>query len=49
MPTFTENRERWIELMQESIAQLAPRFSMHRAVIEYVERYYAPAHAATPR
>ena len=49
VPTFTENRERWVELMQESIAQLAPRFSMHRAVIEYVERYYAPAHAATPR
>jgi len=49
VPTFTENRERWVELMQESIAQLAPRFSMHRAVIEYVERYYATAHAATPR
>ena len=31
-------------MMQESIAQLAPRFSMHRAVIEYAERYYLPAH-----
>ena len=49
VPTFTENRERWVEMMQESIAQLAPRFSMHRAVIEYVERYYLPAHAAAQR
>ncbi|MEJ7568669.1 MAG: alpha-glucan family phosphorylase [Gaiellaceae bacterium] len=46
VPTFTENRERWAELMQESIARLAPRFSMHRAVIEYVERYYLPALSA---
>ena len=44
VPTFTENHARWVEMMQESIAQLAPRFSMHRAVIEYVERYYLPAH-----
>ena len=46
MPTFTDNRARWIEMMTESIAQLAPRFSMHRAVIEYVERYYLSAHEA---
>jgi glycogen phosphorylase len=45
VPLFTDNRERWIEMMKESIAQLAPRFSMHRAVIEYVDRYYLPAHA----
>jgi hypothetical protein len=32
-------------MMKESIAQLAPRFSMHRAVIEYTERYYLPAAA----
>ncbi|MGI9110820.1 MAG: glycogen/starch/alpha-glucan phosphorylase, partial [Gaiellaceae bacterium] len=47
VPTFTDDRDRWVAMMQESIAQLAPRFSMHRAVIEYVERYYLPAHAAT--
>ncbi len=46
VPTFTGDRERWVTMMQESIAQLAPRFSMHRAVIEYVERYYLPAHEA---
>jgi glycogen phosphorylase len=43
VPTYTENRDRWIEMMKESIAQLAPRFSMQRAVIDYVESYYLPA------
>ena len=28
---------------------LAPRFSMHRAVIEYTERYYLSAHAHATR
>ena len=46
VPTFAEDRGRWVGMMQESIAQLAPRFSMQRAVIEYVERYYLPAHLA---
>ena len=30
-------------MMKGSIAQLGPRFSMQRAVIEYVERDYLPA------
>ena len=30
-------------MMKASIAMLAPRFSMQRAVIEYTERYYLPA------
>jgi starch phosphorylase len=45
VPTFRERR-RWLEMMRSSIATLSPRFSMHRAVIEYVERYYLPAHRA---
>ena len=49
VPTFTEDRERWIEMMKASIAELAPRFSMQRAVIDYVERYYLPAHHAAVR
>ena len=49
VPTYTDNRDRWIEMMKESIAQLAPRFSMHRAVIDYVERYYLPAHQPARR
>jgi len=44
VPRF-ESRDQWVELMKSSIAQLAPRFSMQRAVIEYVERYYLPATA----
>jgi len=49
VPTYTENRGRWVEMMKESIAELAPRFSMQRAVIDYVERYYLPAHAPARR
>jgi glycogen phosphorylase len=49
VPTWSGDRVRWIEMMKESIAQLAPRFSMQRAVIEYAERYYLPAHAASGR
>ena len=33
-------------MMNASIAKLSPQFSMQRAVIEYVERYYLPAHAS---
>jgi starch phosphorylase len=42
VPTFAI-REDWVRMMKSSIAQLAPRFSMQRAVIEYTERYYLPA------
>ena len=45
-PLYLDRREEWVEMMKESIAQLAPRFSMHRAIIEYAERYYLPAHAS---
>ena len=44
VPRF-ESRDDWVQMMKASIAQLAPRFSMQRAVIEYVERYYLPATA----
>ena len=44
VPTFGD-RDAWVRIMKSSIAQLAPRFSMERAVIEYVERYYLPATA----
>jgi len=33
--------------MRASIAELAPRFSMLRAVIEYTDRYYVPAAASS--
>jgi starch phosphorylase len=44
VPTFA-SREDWTRMMKSSIAQLAPRFSMERAVIEYTERYYLSASA----
>jgi glycogen phosphorylase len=47
--TYADLRPRWIEMMKASIAELAPRFSMHRAVIDYVERYYLPAGAHSRR
>ena len=45
VPRFSD-RHRWVGMMKESIARLAPRFSMQRAVIEYAERYYLPASEA---
>jgi glycogen phosphorylase len=36
----------WIKRMRESMAQLTPRFSAHRAVREYTEQRYLPAAAA---
>jgi starch phosphorylase len=42
VPRF-EARDAWVEMMKSSIAALAPRFSMQRTVIDYVERYYLPA------
>jgi starch phosphorylase len=45
VPTFAD-RSRWVEMMKASIATLAPRFSMQRTVIEYVDRYYLVAHRA---
>jgi starch phosphorylase len=45
VPAFG-NPDAWVEMMKSSIAQLSPRFSMQRAVIEYTERYYLPATAA---
>jgi glycogen phosphorylase len=44
VPTWSDDRDRWLELMKSSIAELSPRFSMQRAVIEYVDGYYRPAH-----
>jgi len=35
---------RWIEKMKRSMKILAPRFSTNRMVVEYLERFYLPAH-----
>ena len=34
----------WLERMKESIAELAPKFSMHRMMKEYTNDFYVPAH-----
>jgi glycogen phosphorylase len=49
LPAYYERDEaglprRWIALMQESIAELGPRFGTARMAAEYVERLYLPAH-----
>jgi starch phosphorylase len=42
VPRF-QSRDAWLDMMKSSIAELAPRFSMQRTVIEYADRYYVPA------
>jgi starch phosphorylase len=46
VPRFA-SRDAWLEMMKSSIAELAPRFSMQRTVIEYADRYYVPAARAS--
>jgi len=46
VPRFAA-RDDWAAMMRASIAELAPRFSMLRAVIEYTDRYYVPADASS--
>jgi starch phosphorylase len=49
VPTFRDDRGRWLELMKASIRVFGPRFTMQRAVIEYAELYYLPAHESRVR
>ena len=35
----------WVKRMRRSMAQLTPRFSASRAVLEYSEKHYLPAAA----
>jgi glycogen phosphorylase len=43
VPTYYDDRSRWERMMETSIERVTPRFSSHRMVKEYAERYYAPA------
>jgi starch phosphorylase len=43
VPTFYDDRMRWDRMMEVSGERVTPRFSSHRMVKEYAERYYAPA------
>ena len=44
IPTFYDDRARWLAVMRGSIAQLGARFSTNRMLCEYVEALYLPAH-----
>ena len=51
VPAYYERDEsglppRWLEMARRSIARVGARFSSHRMVLEYLERYYRPAHEA---
>ncbi|AHD18925.1 alpha-glucan phosphorylase [Thermotoga maritima MSB8] len=40
IPTYYENREKWIFMMKESIKSVAPKFSTTRMLKEYTEKFY---------
>jgi glycogen phosphorylase len=44
IPTYYDDRARWLGLMRGSIAQLGARFNTNRMLVEYVESLYLPAH-----
>lgn len=49
VPDFYERRSdgipvKWVTRMKASIAHLCPEFNMHRAVMQYTDRYYSAAH-----
>ncbi|NJF25398.1 maltodextrin phosphorylase [Thermococcus sp. Bubb.Bath] len=43
VPTYYDNHSRWVYMMKESIKSIAPRFSTHRMVKEYMDRFYSKA------
>ncbi|AHF79693.1 maltodextrin phosphorylase [Thermococcus paralvinellae] len=43
IPLYYENKEAWIGMMKESIKSIAPRFSTHRMVKEYMTKFYTKA------
>ncbi|MGE5585961.1 MAG: alpha-glucan family phosphorylase [Bacillota bacterium] len=46
LPTYYENREKWVEMMKASIASTAEKFSSHRMLQEYYSRLYIPVAAS---
>lgn len=43
IPMYYENREAWIRMMKESIKSIAPNFSTHRMLKEYITKFYSKA------
>ena len=49
VPAFYDRRAdgvpaKWVARMKTSVAKLCPEFNMHRAVMQYTDRYYSAAH-----
>lgn len=40
IPTYYDNREKWVEMMMQSIATTKEKFSMNRMIKEYYENLY---------
>lgn len=40
MPTYYKRKDRWVELMKNSIATIGPYFNTHRMVSEYISKIY---------
>jgi len=47
LPTYYQDRERWVDMQKRSIATVGPLFNSYRMVEEYVTKVYARA-AETP-
>jgi starch phosphorylase len=46
LPTFYQDRERWVDMQKRSIATIGALFNSYRMVEEYVTKVYARAQAA---
>ena len=44
-PRYYDDRAAWLETVRSAIRTVAPKFSMQRQVIDYVQQLYAPAQA----
>jgi starch phosphorylase len=44
-PRYYDDRAAWLETVRRAIVTVAPKFSMQRQVIDYVQQLYAPAEA----
>ncbi len=42
---YGENHKAWLEVVRNAIGSIAPKFSMQRQVIDYIEQLYVPANA----
>jgi len=46
LPTYYDNRAKWVQMMRESISDTEKKFSSDRMVEEYYSRLYIPTLAS---